>query len=230
MRDAFICLSAAMCIFAVLFPRETEAQSKLKVCLNSSSGAIFSAAKCPKGTTRLDLSKLTGAAGATGPTGAAGATGPSALGTLPSGTTVYGLIGGCTEGSGAGSFGEVLASLPARSAQVFDEESDVQVAVTNAIDTECSGFSCLTAEENDVASRCTGTPESPTAPAGLVCIYPTLSFNAHFLVGFNLVNGYSVPMANEPVPSAGAVGFGLGWESAATGSSCVRAVWAYTAP
>ena len=140
------------------------------------------------------------------------------------------MIGGRYHGNSSAAF-DALASLPAPAPQVFDGEDDIQVANTAAVDDDCGGGTCLTAEENDVAARCAGTPEDPTAPAGVVCIYPTQRLNAEFLVGFNIVNGSN---GNTPSPGVFGSGFGLGWE--ATGDddddldSAVLAVWAYTAP
>jgi hypothetical protein len=81
--------------------------------------------------------------------------------------------------------------------------------------------------ESSGASRCTGTPENPTAPSGVVCIYPTTNVNAESLVGFNIVN---IANSNTASPTAGSVGFGLSWDAITTGVSAVEGVWAYTAP
>lgn len=185
----------------------------LSVCI-SSNGKITASTTCPRGTTKLTSNSIKNISHKT----------------IPSGTTVYGVIGGRYEARGVGESFDAFSSLPAKTAQIFDNENDVQVGITPAIDNDCSGGTCLTAEENDVASRCTGSPENPTAPSGVVCIYPTGNLNARFLVGFNIVNGFNPTTPNAPSPSDGAVGFGLGWESVASGSTLVEAVWAYTAP
>lgn len=198
----FMCLS-------LLFTREAFSQTKLSICANKAKNQIYAATSCPRNTTKLSYDNIVG-------------------GKIPSGATVYGLIGGRYETfRGAGSFDSV-ASLPGKTAQIFNAESQIQVANTPAVDNDCGGSTCLMAEEKDVAAVCTGSPENPTAPAGIVCIYPSMRLNAKAIVGYNLVNGFN---GNTPSPQNFGAGFGLGWEANGDiGDSLVEAVWAYTAP
>lgn len=217
------------------------------------SGAIQSKVKCAKGETVLNLASLKsvaatavagakgdkgepgipgakgadgqpGAPGAPGAVGAQGARGASAFDTIPSGTTVRGVIG---MGNGnATSFMWTTASLPAPAPQSF-ALNDIIIADTPALLSECPNATpCLSAQEfAKVIGRCQGTPENPTAAPGTVCIYPT--------VWAGLRNATAGPVAGGANASS-IYGFGIQWESPSTngqnGFSTLGAVWAYTAP
>ncbi len=193
--------------FLVLMASAVSSANADVLCANSSTGAITTAKACARGTTRLTLSTLL-------------------TKSIPKGATVYGVIGGRYYAHAQGDSFDTYSSLPSKTTPAFDSETDVQVAHTFACP---AGGDCLTAEEADVSDACTGTAAAPTAPAGKVCIYPTVTGNAHFLVGFNLVDGLN-PVPNGPTPAAFATGFGLGWEAVAEGDTYVSAVWAYKAP
>lgn len=180
----------------------------LNICANSTTGAIFSSKICPRGSTKLTLSTLL-------------------TKSIPKGATVYGVIGGRYYAHAVGDSFDAYSSLPSKTTPAFDSETDVQVAHSFACPV---AGTCLSAEENDVSTVCTGSSSEPTAPAGKVCIYPTLLGNARFLVGFNIFDGQNPNTPNASAPLDFATGFGLGWEAAAAGDSYVSAVWAYKAP
>ena len=188
-----------------------SSNSKLKVCYNESLNKLYVSGKCKRNAVTLTFEDFTIAS----------------FGLIPSGVTVYGAIGGGNQAALAADPVIALASLPSQTSQVFDSEDDIQVANTLAVDNECTSLTCLAAGEASNASRCTGTPENPTAPAGVVCIYPTSSINAASLSGSQIVNTAN---ANSASPATGAVGFRLDWQAIAAGASAVEAVWAYTAP
>jgi hypothetical protein len=141
--------------------------SRLKVCYNESLNKLYVSGKCKRASVQLLFEDFTIAS----------------FGLISSGVTVMGVIGSRNYASLGGDRIENLASLPSQTAQVFDSEDDVQVANTLAINDECGGLTCLSEFESSGASRCTGTPENPTAPSGVVCIYPTTNVNAESLVG-----------------------------------------------
>jgi hypothetical protein len=123
--------------------------------------------------------------------------------TIPSGTTVYGVVGGQYNATAGGQeFGQ-SASLPA-------------VAPVGLVDNHVNvkgGF-------DDDPTNCTGTALDPTAAPGYVCIYPYYSTNAE------TINGAVWGGSGEPNPW----GFTFGFFSSGAGASAVFATWAYTAP
>lgn len=185
----------------------TMAQS-LNLCSNARTNTIVASKICPIGTTKVTLSALL-------------------TPTIPKGTTVYGVIGGRYYAHAQGDSFDTYSSLPAKTTPAFDQETDVQVGHTFACP---DNNTCLSAEEDDVSGVCKGTAAAPSAPAGKVCIYPSMVGNAQFLVGFNVVDGQNPNTPNAATPLNFATGFGLGWEAAAAGDSYVTAVWAYKAP
>ena len=151
--------------------------------------------------------------GDVGPQGPAGERGPSAFDTLPSGTTVRGVM--CSAGFDiAGDATAVSFPAPIPQPITFN---DVIIAPTPAFNSACTTRAhCLTSSEvAKDASLCTGTPEVPTAPPGKVCIYP-LSWRT---VSGALINA-------EPVGDSSIYGFLI----TSTLYYMVRATWAYTAP
>jgi len=199
---AFSVAGAAMLSLGVAEPAAAAPES---LCANYRTGQLLVAERCPVGTKKQTLGVLLTRA-------------------IPKGATVYGVIGGRYVARGGEETYLAMSSLPARTTPVFDEESDIQVTNTAA----CAADSnCLTAEESDVASTCTGTAANPTAPKGKVCIYPVTRLNAKFLVGFHVLEGAN---GNAPAPASFSTGFRLGWESESEGETSVEAVWAYTAP
>ena len=197
----------SLALSVLAFSSVVSAES-LNICVNSKTNAMTASKICPRGSAKASLATLLSRS-------------------IPKGATVYGVIGGRFTADGEGESFDAFSSLPSKTTPAFDSETDVQVAHTFACP---AGGSCLTAEENDVSGECTGTAANPTAPAGKVCIYPTILGNARFLVGFNLVDGQNPNTPNAPTPVDFATGFGLGWEASDTGDSYVSAVWAYKAP
>ena len=158
-----------------------------------------------------------GDTGAAGPAGATGARGQSAFDTLPSGTTVRGVIG--MGDSTPAAFLWTTASLPAPAPQPITG-SDILIAQTSAVTSACSTLSdCFTsvqlAKNN---ALCTGDAINPTAPAGKVCIYPRV------WIQMQGAEGAVVGDSGE----TSIYGFGLQWDSSS--GSTFGAVWAYTAP
>jgi hypothetical protein len=71
-------------------------------------------------------------------------------------------------------------------------------------------------------TQCTGSFNSPTAPRGKVCIYIDVLYMAYDLQA-QLVAAEANPAEGSPY------GFGVQWFTA-SGTSKVKATWAYTAP
>jgi hypothetical protein len=146
-------------------------------------------------------------------------------GTIRSGATVRGVIGGDFEGIAAQPGGPcenncdwgVTASLPFP-APVGLDDSHVLVD-TGLCGTDCTGITADSSESTSNAT-CTGSVDLPTAPAGVVCIYVAAAGNAVEVVGFSV----------RPGTGASKYGFKLGWVSQTGDDTFVDAVWAYTAP
>jgi hypothetical protein len=135
---------------------------------------------------------------------------------VPSGETIFGAVGADFHAydATASDFGvDVSLPLPA---PVGLTDDDVFVNVT----TWTGDGSQTTPTTTDTDPGCDGTLDTPTAPAGKVCIYVSGADHA-----FNL-NGYSVRFGTE----ASKYGFKLKWDASTQGDTFVDAVWAYTAP
>lgn len=158
-----------------------------------------------------------GASGATGPQGPQGARGASAFSSIPSGTTIYGVIGLLARAEEGEAQWASSASMYGILPQALGNEQ-VVVANTSAISTQCNGSTCLHPDELPYTDLCSGSPEAPTAPAGWLCIYPAYATNAKGILGSALPSGN------------GRYGFLLRWTSKDSGSTSVRGTWAYTAP
>ena len=159
----------------------------------------------------------TGGRGSNGTNGTNGSDGVNAYDTLPAGQTVYGAIGADFDNTNVGSsdWGTDM-SLPMKAPyKIYDY--DVVVNVDGWQDGG-SQLHPTSADSGDAA--CTGSPSSPTAPAGTVCIYVTGADNAVNLQGYSVAFG----------AGGSYYGFKLGWDAASTGDTFVDAVWAYTAP
>jgi hypothetical protein len=157
-----------------------------------------------------------GPRGATGPQGATGPAGPSALGTVPSGQTIRGAVGGDFHAfdSTASDFGvDVTFPIPAP-AGVSDDDVFVNVASWQ----DAGGQTTPTT--GDTNAGCTGNPSTPTAPPGKVCIYVSGADHAFNLAGYSVLFG----------TGASNYGFKLKWDASQTGDTFVDATWAYTAP
>ncbi len=222
------------------------------------------AAQCPKGYTELvDTSTLQGPAGARGPAGAqgpagapgrngakgdtgnAGSTGPkgdkgdrgpSAFDTIPTGTTVRGVIGGIPFQDSGGSPEDswVMQSLPAPASQPIGK-ADIIIARTATVTAACPTLTtCF--HENELtkdSSVCTGTADLPTAPAGKVCIYPYRFDRMAKVLGSNgVVRGFD--SQNQPswqgTDDSNVYGFGIYFRNLSSYLATFSATWAYTAP
>ncbi len=196
------------------------------------------AATCPKGFNELvDTATLAGPAGPAGPAGATGSQGPagaqgpvgsrglSAFDPLPSGTTVRGVVGGW---GNTANLSFVTESLPASTTTAIKSQ-DMIIAHTPRLVSYCESTyvdgveDCLSADElAKDETVCTGSFDNPTAPAGKVCIYVDVMYMAYDLEA-QLVAATANPAQGSPF------GFGLQWFTA-SGTSKVKATWAYTAP
>jgi hypothetical protein len=186
-------------------------RSQLKICFNETTDKFYVSGRCKSGARRLEYVDFRA----------------SSFGLIPSGVTVLGVVGGHYTANAASNAFNVIESLQSQTAQVFDSENDIQVVNTSAVDSECSGLTCLNNTESSNESRCLGTSQNPTAPAGVVCIYPTTNINAQLITGYNIVDSID---GNSATPITGGVGFGIGWQSLQAGTSALEAVWAYQAP
>lgn len=238
-------LSIVIFAFVFLNPH-ANAQSTGRVCYNKKTGKISSVGgRCPSGsselttsaikkfTTTLGLKGPTGEKGAKGdqgdkgPTGDQGAAGVGAFDIVPSGRSIFGVIGGVLTGpvSSAGdeakwsTVGSITGILP-------HSLSDTDVIVAyNPVFSNCAltapnrnRFPCLNASDLSQASRCTGSVDSPTAPPGKLCIYTSSMNNAYDVQGIAARNGRT--------------GFDVQWKSVPSESPVTefKAVWGYTAP
>lgn len=139
-----------------------------------------------------------------GPQGLQGAPGRSALEPLRSGEMIRGVIGGAFKATAVSDDFRVLAAFPIPApAPVSGANVDIDES-----------------EADETSNRCTGSATSPTAPAGVVCIYILGRVNSAGWLG-----------TGAPDPVAGsAYGFGLGWDATGAGATEVTATWAYRAP
>lgn len=213
-----------------------ESKPKLKICLNSSTGAMIAKSKCSKAEAPLNLNTILssvatvkGDVGATGPKGDTGATGPTGptgpkgdqgakgvlgLGSpLPSGLTIFGYMEIDTHAVAANNDFRASASLPAPAPVVFSD-SNVIVVNNTSVATGCGGSSCLHSAELALSLLCSGTSQNPSAPAGFVCIYPSGRIN------FSSIHALS---DNQ-------FGFFVSGNSVSAGDVLFRATWAYTVP
>lgn len=164
-----------------------------------------------------------GPVGPVGPQGLPGNPGPSIYEPIPSGKTVYGVIGGDFEK--AGTFW-VYSSLPAPSQSALSNIDVIIASNQKIVDYSAQfcggGNKCLNQEEQSqsVANICLGSAAQPTAPKGKVCIYTTEIFNAFDLIA-----------VAAPFDSS-RFGFAVNWASAKEVSSDTyfEGVWAFQAP
>ena len=227
MRKAILLTVVFVSTFACLISDASAAS--FKICANAITGALNARPKCKSGETLLTATSFQGPAGATGAAGAAGATGArglSAFDPIPSGVTVFGVIGfdGDDDAGASPHDWYGFASLPAKISQVLTS-NDVIIANSANVDTECLGGTgaCLSAAEVADSAACTGSAETPTAPAGKVCIY--ISSLSASKISSGTVVGLVLNSAATITP-----GFMIGSSTGANGDTYIRAVWAYTAP
>ena len=235
---------AAACLLAVgagwAIAASTTSTATIHACASKSTGVLRLARTCKRSERRVSWNTAgprgprglrgiqgakgdTGAKGATGATGATGAkgdTGPagdSALNPVPPGKTIRGAVGGDYEAQTAlGDWGLDMTLPVAARNDLADGDVTVNIDSCQA-DT---GQVCPTASDIDENPDCDGTPEAPTAPAGVLCIYVSGADNAENVRGDSvLFDGGASPY-----------GFKLLWDNLHTGDTFVDATWAYTAP
>lgn len=192
------------------------------VCGNSTSKAITvrSGKKCKKNETKLSLDSFQGATGATGATGTRG---ESAFDAIPSGKSVYGVIGVDGDTSNANSDWYAFASFPGIVSKALTDD-DVIFASNSTVDNDCGAASCLSSLESALSATCTGTYDNPTAPAGKVCVYPVQLRSDKIAAD---------TIRARPLRGASATatpGIMVNYTTNATGDTYLQAVWAYTAP
>lgn len=213
---AVIALSAGIGVATGAIP---SADGKIRACFAKDNGRLrvidkAAGQKCkasekalawnqrgPSG--RQGLPGQAGPAGPAGPAGKDGAPGRSALEPLHSGETIRGVVGGDFDANAAGNDFGVLETFPVPAPQPVN---DANVVVDGG--------------DDDEANRCTGTPEAPSAPPGVVCIYPTsVVANATGFRGKDVIVGGSSRF-----------GFELLWAAEDPGDTLLQAIWAYQAP
>jgi hypothetical protein len=158
----------------------------------------------------------TGSVGPQGPKGDTGPPGASAVNSVPSAQTIHGAIGGDFHAfdSTASDFG-VDMTLP-MPAPVGLSDNEVFVNVDGW--QNAGGQTPPTT--TDTNAGCTGTPQNPTAAAGMVCIYVSGADHAFNLAGYSVLFG----------TGASKYGFKLKWDASQIGDTFVDATWAYKAP
>jgi hypothetical protein len=143
-----------------------------------------------------------GQRGEQGEPGLPGSPGRSALAPLHSGETIRGLVGHDDDaGAGGADFGET---------QTFPIPAPQPVSSPDVV---------IDGGDDDGANRCTGTADAPSAPAGVVCIYPVATFNVSGFQGLSAVSG-----------AGSRFGFQIRWTAPNADDTLVEASWAYTAP
>lgn len=194
-----------------------------------STSALGANGKCPAGAVAIGASTgAVGAPGAQGPQGAQGPMGPmgprgvSAFEPIPSGKTVYGVIG-ITDNRNANDTVYLYESLPAISnTPVFG--ANVIVRANERLLAKCSGQACLSPRMQAAQGACSGNSGNPTAAPGFVCIYPTL-VRGDF--GAGSIQAYDFYTENEG-PTR--YGFTFSYDTKVAGETYFEGIWAYTAP
>ena len=191
----------------------------LKICANTKKNTLVVRVKCKSGETALKATSFAGPAGAQGATGDRGA---SAFDAIPSGTTVYGVIGLDVEAPLASGDFSAFASLPAKTSQILTD-ADILLASTPVL-AGCSG-ECRLGSAVTSGAVCTGTAANPTAPAGKLCIYISSLSSSRIPAGgvFSTV----FPVSGTPTVTPG---FRVIWTINAVGDTFLKGTWAYTAP
>jgi len=160
---------------------------------------------------------LQGVPGPQGIQGAQGAQGLSGFSEIPQGLTIRGVIGGDFHSSTTNTVWGI--SSPLYGVAPANLSNELVVVQNNGyVENKCDRASCLSTEEINFASRCSGSVESPTAPPGWLCVYPSRAANAS--------NIRAVPIPG----GEGRYGFFVQWTAKTAGGTAFRATWAYTAP
>ncbi len=182
-----------------------ETTRGLKICLRP-NGNLTVRGRCKSGDTLVDEAFLPQLSDIN-------------LAGVPSGSTILGVIGATNQAPTSSAQFASTASLGAKISPALASESII-VASSIALTNGCGGSAtgCLAAEEVLATPLCTGTALDPTAPAGLLCIYPTLVVNSSSILGT------IIPGTTETA------GVALNWSAPAVGTTSLQGVWAYTAP
>lgn len=216
-----------------------SAQSKLQVCVIN--GKLIAQKKCPFTAQASMLVGPQGPAGVAGASGAPGVQGqqgpqgpqgaqgpqgpqgPSAFDKIPSGKTVYGVIGNLNYSQGP----ELLASyasLPGIAPQPLSAASVVVKANPILISACGNSTQCLSANEQANQSLCQGTSTFPTASPGALCIYPTIMYGT---IKASSLEGDAISSDDG---SGSRYGFRVAFVNTTEGPAFFEGVFAYTAP
>jgi hypothetical protein len=123
---------------------------------------------------------------------------------LRSGETIRGVVGGdqhADVGASSADFA-VVETFPVPAPQPVSNQD----VVVDGVD-------------DDGANRCTGTADAPSAPPGVICIYPK-----------NLANASGFAGLGTPSGTGSRFGFEFSWVAPNAGDTRVFASWAYQAP
>lgn len=216
-----------------------SADDGISVCLQTISGRIVtSESGCPANSQEVTVDLLKsfstnpgdkgptgskgfrGKKGERGDAGAQGDAGASLFETMPSLKTITGSIGGTFTTSqnieGNRAQFSLLQSIHAVLSAALNNDVVIVASTKETAHCRGGGNPCVSEEELQRASLCTGSVSKPTAPPGKVCIYPSLVSNVINLTGDGVgTSGFELRWASEPSSEA---------------STEVEAVWAYTAP
>lgn len=223
MKNILIALAIAF------LPSTAFAAKKFKLCRDS-SGNIFAAKTCSfkKGETEIDPAELqgptgeTGAQGPQGATGESGARGINAYEPLPGAVTITGrFVREASQTSVNHEIESFTVEMAARAASNIPS-ANVVLKLNSVVSTACPDLSdCLhattLAASLDKSDDCEGTAAQPTAPEGVVCVYP---FSFKNITSFRLQSG-------------GSHTFFASWQldgAADLGHTFFDATWAYTEP
>ena len=199
-------------------PQAALAAKRQKICADA-AGSVYAAKKCKAGETELNLEALQGAPGINGTNGQDGA---SAFDIMPPGTTVTGrltrLVSQLTNREEVES---TFALIPGGAGNNLSQ-ANIVLKVNAEVMDNCDPLeSCITEDTLqfalDKSALCTGTAAQPTAPPGLVCVYP---FDFDNIINFAMTSG-----GNEY--------FSAEWNFAGdvdSGLTYLDATWAYTEP
>jgi hypothetical protein len=161
-----------------------------------------------------------GAVGEKGQQGDVGERGVGVFDTIKSGTALFGSLIQVSAGRTY-----AVGSLPAILPQMI-EASDILIVRNDVLTEACpspySPFTCFSFVQRIAdASVCTGSFETPSAPAGKLCIYPSRVMFASPTISLDAV----VTSSSVFSPS-----FSLTNDSGTVEGASFRGVWAYTAP
>lgn len=118
-----------------------------------------------------------------------------------------------------GSLWALVVGLPFPATEPLSA-TDVIIAPTAAVTQECGSdlSRCLSNDQVQAGTQCSGSLTAPTAPAGKICVYPEVFVNVASLT----VETVPGPMSTE--------GFRVRWAAMQAGRTGVSGVWTYTAP